>query len=447
MGIDIDAENRAGRVVASHVLEEMRSRAAQPRTFDLPPDLIAPRPLGIDVPGRISAIDQVAMRRYRLGRVREQLRMRDVAGALLSDPMNIRYATGTRNMTLWTVRQPGRYVFVSTEGPVVMFEFSTCKHLAHGFETIDEIRTSTSTFYFYSGDRMEEKTTAWASEITDLINQHGGGNRRLLVDDLPPMATNTLQNLGVTLVEGHEALEQARCIKSKEEIAAHQLAMDVCDLGIIRLRDSLRPGLTENQIWSVLQDTNIAHDGEFIDCRLLASGPRTIPWFQESSNRIVAAGEMLAFDTDMVGPMGVLADISRSYVVPGAPATPEQKQLYALAEEQVTFNMSLLHPGLSFHEFSDKSWVVPERFYNNRYMTLVHGVGMCDEWPAILYTGDQRRDGYDGVFRENMVVSVESYLGADDGHEGIKLEQQVLITESGAVPFSSVPMKGALEIR
>jgi len=434
------------RGTSSHVGDLLRHRAANARAVELPPDVTEPFPLGIDVPARMAEIDHVAMRRRRLARVREQLRIRDVAGALLSDAMNIRYATGTRNMVLWTLRQPGRYVFVATDGPVVMFEFSTCKHLARGFETIDEVCTGTSTFYFYAGSRTQEKTRAWAAEIAALVREHGGGNRRLAVDFLSPFAAAELGRLGIEFVDGHEALEQARCIKSAEEIAAHQLSMDVCDLGIERLRQCLRPGLTENQIWSILQATNIAHDGEFIDCRLLASGPRTIPWFQECGNRVVSAGELVAFDTDMIGPMGALADISRSYVVPGRRSTATQQELYALAEEQVAHNTALLRPGLSFHEFSERSWPVPERFLNNRYMTLVHGVGLCDEWPAILYAGDQRRDGYDGAFQENMVVSVESYLGADNGNEGIKLEQQVLITPSGAVPFSRVPINGALDV-
>jgi Xaa-Pro aminopeptidase len=64
----------------------------------------------------------------------------------------------------------------------------------------------------------------------------------------------------------------------------------------------------------------------------------------------------------------------------------------------------------------------------------------------VLPASDQRRDGYDGVFQENMIVSVESYLGADDGQEGVKLEQQVLITPSGAKLFSRIPMANALEI-
>ena len=45
-----------------------------------------------------------------------------------------------------------------------------------------------------------------------------------------------------------------------------------------------------------------------------------------------------------------------------------------------------------------------------------------------------------------MVVCVESYMGEVGGQEGIKLEQQVLITATGAVPMSKSPFVDALEI-
>ena len=66
------------------------------------------------------------VRAYRLERVREQLRKLDVAGAVLFDPLNIRYATGSRNMQLWMTHNPARYAFVATDGPA-----SACDR--HGF--------------------------------------------------------------------------------------------------------------------------------------------------------------------------------------------------------------------------------------------------------------------------------------------------------------------------
>jgi Xaa-Pro aminopeptidase len=250
---------------------------------------------------------------------------------------------------------------------------------------------------------------------------------------------------GLQLFDAQVPLEQARLVKSPEEIQCLQLSMDVCDLAIDRIRQTLRPGLTENQVWAVLHDTNIAHDGEWIECRLLSSGPRTNPWFQESSNRVIEAGELVGFDTDMVGPFGYLADVSRTLVCPGRPATGDQKRLYDLALQQIAFNSNLLKPGVTFREFGERCWPVPDAFVPNRYMMMVHGVGFVDEYPSIAYAADYADWGYDGVFEENMVVSVESFIGEAGGAEGVKLEQQVLITDRGAMPFSRAPIVDALE--
>src|SRR5262245_58457836 len=118
--------------------------------------------LAVDGPGRLAEIDHDRMHADRLAKVRAQLVRHGYGAALLSDPMNIRYATGTRNMQVWTLHAPGRYVFVPVEGPVVLFEFGTTRHLSAGFATIDEHRVSTSPFYFLAGPRLAEKVELWA---------------------------------------------------------------------------------------------------------------------------------------------------------------------------------------------------------------------------------------------------------------------------------------------
>ena len=235
-------------------------------------------------------------------------------------------------------------------------------------------------------------------------------------------------------------------IKTPQELQCMQLSMDVCDVGVRRIREALRPGLTENQLWAVLHEANIAHDGEWIECRLLSSGPRTNPWFQECSNRVIEAGDLVSFDTDMVGPTGYLADISRAFVCPGKIPTGEQRRLYDIAQQQILTNIALIEPGLTFKEFGAECWPVPDRYVANRYMMMVHGAGMVDESPTVAYAADFEDWGYDGVFEENMVVCVESYIGDVGGAEGVKLEEQVLITATGAVPMSSSPLIDALQV-
>ena len=131
--------------------------------------------------------------------------------------------------------------------------------------------------------------------------------------------------------------------------------------------------------------------------------------------------------------LGVSGRHLRSLVRPGRRPSDEQKRLYDLAQAQVLFNIETIRPGLSFREFAERCWPVPDAFVPNRYMMMVHGVGFVDEYPSIAYVQDFDAWGYDGMFEENMVVCVESYMGEVGGQEGIKLEQQVLITSAGAV--------------
>ncbi|MEU1510757.1 Xaa-Pro peptidase family protein [Streptomyces sp. NPDC005811] len=413
-----------------------------------PPEEPTGRPgqLEIDIPRRLELIDTGRMNADRLARLREQLAQADYGAALLSDPLNIRYATGTRNMQIWTMHAPGRYVFVPVDGPVVLFEFGTSLHLADGFETLDEVRPSTSPFYFLTGPRRPEKSEQWARDIIDLMRAYGGKDQRLAVDRCEPWNAELLVRAGISLFDAQEPLELARMIKTEEEIRCVRLAVDVADVAIRRMREALEPGMTENQLWAILHETNIAHDGEWIECRLLASGPRTNPWFQESSNRIIEPGDLVAFDTDMIGPAGYMADLSRAFVCPGKAPSGEQRRLYELAQEQVLTNVELIRPGMSFAEFGAKCWPVPDAFVPHRYMMTVHGAGLADESPVVTYAADHRRSGYDGVFEEGMVVCVESFIGEVGGREGVKLEEQVLVTTAGAVRLSSDALDGGLVV-
>jgi Xaa-Pro aminopeptidase len=77
-------------------------------------------------------------------------------------------------------------------------------------------------------------------------------------------------------------------------------------------------------------------------------------------------------------------------------------------------------------------------------MMMIHGAGMVDEYPTVAYAADYADWGYDGYFQENMVVCVESYIGAVGGGQGVKLEQEVLITATGTELMSHDPMIDAL---
>ena len=380
------------------------------------------------------------MRQYRLNRIRAELKQRDYAGILLYDPLNIRYATDTSNMQVWCMHNAVRYCFIPTEGPVTLFDFHGCNHLSEGYETVQEVRSALSWFYFGAGPRVQEKANRWALEIVDLVRTHGDGNRRLAIDKCDPAGIAALEAEGMEIFDGQEVTELARRIKSPEELKAMRIAIAANDEAFRRMENMMHPGLTENDVWSVLHQTNIELGGEWIETRLLASGPRTNPWFRESSNRVIESGDLVCLDSDLIGPYGYCADISRSWYCGDGKPNDEQRRLYEMATAQLDYNQRLLKPGLTFKEFSQQSYQLPEDYLPNRYSVVAHGVGLCDEYPHIAYTEDMERGGYDGLIEPGMAICIESYVGRVGGREGVKLEQQMLITDSGSELLSPYPL-------
>ena len=386
---------------------------------------------------REDEIDFDKLRSYRLDRVRKELEKNNLEACILFDPVNVRYALDTLNMSVYNMHNLTRYCFVPVNGPVILYEYFNCEKLSEGLNLIDEIRPAITWDYFSNGDQSEAQLQKWVYEVKDLSNSYFK-SKKIAIDVLNGPAVTALDKEGIKVVDAKLILEQARVIKSPEEIKCMRSAIDVAEMGIVKMREQLKPGMTENELWSILHQTNIENYGEWIECRILSSGERTNPWMQECSNKIIQDGEIVSFDTDMVGPYGYCADISRAFVV-GNKFNDEQKKLYSMAVEQIDYNSRLIKDGLSFKEFTEKSWVLPEDYYPNRYSVMVHGIGLCDEWPAIRYPTDGGERS--GTFQKNMTITVESYIGKVGGKEGVKLEQQYLIGENGLELMSHHPLE------
>ena len=392
----------------------------------------------------LAAPDMPALREYRLSRLQEQIRRHDCAGLLLFDPLNIRYATDTTNMQLWIAHNAARACFVPPEGEMVLWDFHNCEHLSAHLPLVGEVRHGASFFYFETGDKTADAARHFAGEVISLMRRHGGDNRRLAVDKIEHAGYASLIQQGVEVLEGQMLTEHARSIKNENELRAMRCAIHACEMAVDEMRQAMRPGVSENEMWAALHAGNIKRGGEWIETRILSSGPRTNPWFQECGPRIMQDGDMMAFDTDLVGTYGYCCDISRSWIVGDATPTDEQRALYRVAYDHVMTNIDIIKPGMSFAEMTAKAHRLPEAYRAQRYGVIVHGVGLCDEYPCVRYPEDVEAHGYEGCFAPGMTLCVEAYVGAVGGHEGVKLEEQVLVTETGCEVLSRYPYEEAL---
>lgn len=393
----------------------------------------------------VEGIDLVAVRTYRQQRVRQKMAEYDVDAVILSDPVNIRYATGTRNMQVFSMRNaPSRYLLL-TQNRSILFEFTGCLHLGEGYETVDEVRPSKTASFVAAGPHIAERERAWAAEMADTIHELTGlTDATVGLERLNAGTAIALKEAGLNVVDAQQPVEMARAIKSPEEMKCVIASLRATEIGVGKLREAIRPGLTEAELWSVLHKSIIAQNGDYVETRLLNAGARTNPWFQETSDNVIGANELIALDTDVVGCHGYYADFSRTFHSGPDRPTDTQRELYKVAYEQVHYNMGILKPGMSFREYADRAWNIPDRYYANRYYLSAHGCGMTGEYPYLYHHGDFPDAGYDGVVEPGMTLCVESYIGEDGAKEGVKLEQQVLITETGIETLSMFPFEAHL---
>jgi len=381
------------------------------------------------------------MRMFRLNRVREQLLKNGIGACILFDPINIRYVTDTRNMAVFSFHLMTRYVFIPASGPVILFEYPKCEHIYENNCTIDEVREIINWDHFSWGNNVYNKALEWSETINDLMKKHSSENNVLAIDVCDPAGINALNNnYNYKIINAQKFLEIARSIKSEDEIICMKASIETAEKGILLMHENLQAGMSEEELWSILHKTNIENGGEWFETRLLNSGPKTNPWFQECSGRIIQKGDIVAFDTDMVGPYGYCADISRTFIE-GRKLSNYQKKIHSLAYENVKYNEQLIKPGVSFREFAEKAWTLPDNCFDNHYPCQLHGVGMCDEWPYIAFPNKEYSNGdFSGIFEENMVICVESYIGEVGANEGVKLEDQCLVTKNGLQILTSLPL-------
>jgi Xaa-Pro aminopeptidase len=387
----------------------------------------------------LTAPDLTGMRQWRLDRISGQLQERDLAGVLMFDPLNIRYATDSTNMQLWNTHNPFRACLVTADGHMVLWDYKNAPFLAEHNPLVREVRSGASMFYFATGDRSGDAAGRFAAQVSDLLAERSGNNRRLAVDKIMLHGYHALTDLGLRVEDGEEVMEHARSIKGEDDILAMRCSIHACEQAVKAMEDAAAPGMSEDAIWAVLHAENIARGGEWIETRLLASGPRTNPWFQECGPRIVQNNEILAFDTDLIGCYGICTDISRTWFLGDGEPTREMKDDYRIAHEHITTNMALMKPGVSFRELTFGGHQLPDIYQKQKYSCRFHGVGLCDEWPLIAYPDHYVEGAFDAVLEPGMVLCVEALVSREGGDFSIKLEDQVLVTEDGYENLTSYP--------
>src|SRR5947199_3956889 len=177
------------------------------------------------------SVDTHRLRAGRLTRLRDMMREKDYAGLLLFDPFNQRYATGSRNMFGYFLRNSTRYFFVPTEGPVILFEYPQSAHVSTGLETVQEARHSKIVWSSVAG-RDAETARPFAQEVADLVREYGRGSTKVGLDRCGHLQALALEREGCTVTDCQQEILHVRRIKSAAEIGCLRLSMAAAEFAV-----------------------------------------------------------------------------------------------------------------------------------------------------------------------------------------------------------------------
>ena len=379
-------------------------------------------------------VDMSRLKRERLARLRGQMAASDLGGVLLFDPLNIRYATGHRFSGVAAIRFFLQYALVPAEGEPVVFG-------ANNDDGSYSMEKGCYWDFFPCGRNVEAAASAWGKRIKSLLDDMGIGGERIGVDKLDFYSMTALQEQSITIADARVPVEKARSIKTEDEVSLIRQSCAIADIAICAVRDAIEPGVTEDELFAIMTYENLSRGGEHMDVRLLATGTNTNPWTHLSTDRMVRPGELVAFDTDMCGPLGYFADFSRTYLCGDGNPNDEQREAYEVDYNFIYESLDLFRPGAGFKEIAAKCPELPEAYKHQRYPMIAHGDGMSDEWPTV-YWPDQSWSGYgndDEVLELNMVLSLEGLASKKGARESVKLEEQILITDGAPEVLSCAP--------
>lgn len=234
------------------------------------------------------------------------------------------------------------------------------------------------------------------------------------------------------LVPTVNVVEALRSIKTPEEIEYLRNACDISCRAFWRILEDIRVGVTEKELAAKLSAYMVFEGADTQPYgNILISGPNTSLLHGIPSDRALQYGDFVLMDYGCQF-HGYMSDMTRTVVV--GRANDRQKEVYALEKRMLEDSLSVMKAGATGAEIYDASIraIKDTEYLQYHYSGIGHGIGLfVHELPFI-------RPGAEHVYEKNIVTTIEPGLYIP-GWGGVRIEDQVLITEDGYENMISVP--------
>jgi Xaa-Pro aminopeptidase len=368
-------------------------------------------------------VDMERLKRDRLARLQAAMKQDGLGALLLTDFLNVRYATDTVMMLGLRAAAIQRFALIPAEGEPLICQrelarkkrFRSLRFDAYMFAMRPPVAT----------DDFVQQTVAGLREL-------GVAGEPVGVDQLNLAAIDGLRAAGIHLVDGLRAVNQARAVKTLDELQLIRWTTRAKEHGYDLVRKELRQSdPPEDKLSRVmldyLMDQGFEAGSEFIsiyDSSTADTRPHNEPM---GADLVVREGDLVICDATVAGPGGYYSDFARTFS--RSTTTAETRQRYKEAYHSLQQALKLVRPGSCVEAFKCFGKGATARLPG---FDGFHGVGLCVYESPWLRGGDPEK--YMISLEENMIVALEI------NHYPVKLEHLLRVTADGAEILSQYPV-------
>ncbi len=390
--------------------------------------------------------------RVRFDRLREE-RLARISGLLAESPMgallcfdmaNIRYITATHIGT-WAQDKLNRFCLLPQGDEPIMWDFgSAARHhqLYNPWLADGRSRAGISTL---RGAMSPESGRAEnvASKIRVELEERGLLDEPVGIDAIEPPVLFALQEAGINVVDGQQLMQQARVIKTRDEITLLGQACAMVDAAYEELYRAMKPGMRENECVGLVNKVLYDMGSEFVEGVNAISGERCNPHPHVYTDRALRPGDPAYFDI-LHSFMGYRTCYYRTFAIAGA--SKALVDAYKRCRYYLDAAIALIRPGATTGEVA-AVWPRAQEFgFSDEEAAFAlqfgHGVGLSI-WEKPIFSRLVSLEHPEEI-REGMVFALETFWPASDGWSAARIEEQLVVTAEGCEVITRFPAEDLL---
>jgi Xaa-Pro aminopeptidase len=381
------------------------------------------------------------LRRERLARAKEHLAESELGALLCFDMSNIRYITATHIGT-WAIDKLIRFCLLPQGGEPIMWDFgSAARHhkLFCPWLGEDRSRAGISTLR----GSVEGRAESVAKKIRIELEEGGLLDEPLGVDVIELPVLRALEAEGIRVVDCQALMQDARMLKTQDEITLLTTACAMVDAAYEELFRAMKPGMRENDCVALVNRVLYELGSEHVEGVNAISGERCSPHPHVFTDRMLRPGDPAYFDI-LHAYNGYRTCYYRTFAV--GSASRAQVDAYRRCRDFLDQAIALIRPGVTtaevvsvWPEAEDFGFPDEEAAFALQYG---HGVGLSI-WEKPIFSRLVSFD-YPETIREGMVFALETFWPADDGWSAARIEEQLVVTKDGCEVITRFPAEELL---